>query len=121
MNPPDQPSEPYTGPERRRYVRREEDCYQPPAKHGLFTTWQWAVICSYFVAIILSFIAGVAANRALDNTERIDKALCTQIAYLERQAKVAMTPAARDNLNAFAASLRPLVPSCPPPERLLKP
>jgi hypothetical protein len=77
------------------------------------------VIGSYLVAIVLSAIVGAVASSALENTERIDKALCTQIAYLERQAKVATSPEARSNLNAFAASLRPLVPSCPPPPPVL--
>lgn len=113
MSPDRTGVEPYVGPERRKLHRRVED--RPPVKHGPFTTWQWAVVGVLVIAVIGSAFVGRVANVALDNTNRIDQALCIQIAYLEKQATVAASPAARSNLNAFAASLRPLVPSCPPP------
>jgi len=113
MSPDRRGVDPYDGPERRKRHRRKED--RPPVKHGPFTTWQWAVIAVLLIAVIGSVYVGRIAATAIDNTERIDQALCTQIAYLEKQASVAANPMSRDNLNAFAASLRPLVPSCPPP------
>lgn len=78
-----------------------------------FSTWQWAVLGSYLVAVVLSFLVGRAGNTALDNTDRIDKALCAQIEYLESQAAVAINPDSRDNILTLSRSLRPLVPSCP--------
>lgn len=113
MSPDRQGVSPYNGPERRKLNRRQED--RPPLKHGLFTTWQWAVLGVLIIAVVGSFIVGRIADTAIENTHRIDRALCIQIAYLERQAAFAPNPAAHDNLRAFATSLRPLVPSCPPP------
>jgi hypothetical protein len=110
--------EPYHGPERRLRHRRVED--YPPVKHGPFTTWQWAVLAVLMIAVVGSIAVGRVATTAVHNTQRIDQALCIQIAYLEKQANVAVAPAARSNLKNFAASLRPLVPSCPPPPPALR-
>lgn len=110
--------EPYKGPERRKRHRRDEDL--PPVKHGPFTVWQWAVLGVLMVAVIGSIAVGRIASTAVENTNRIDKALCIQIAYLEKQAGVSQSPAAKKNLNLFAATLRPLVPSCPPPPPSLR-
>jgi hypothetical protein len=116
---PDRRSDnPYDGPERRTRVRRSSDL--PPIRHGWFTTWQWAVIAVLLIAVVGSVFVGRIAESAINNTHRIDRALCIQIAYLERQAAVATSPAAHDNLINFAASLRPLVPSCPPPPKGLR-
>lgn len=75
-----------------------------------FTTWQWAVLGSYIVAIVASLIIGRFATTAQNNTERIDKALCAQIEYLGQ-------PRLRDDPQTvqLTADLRALVPSCPPP------
>jgi hypothetical protein len=118
VSPNRTPAEPYAGPERRLKHRRAED--RPPPRHGPFTTWQWAVIGVLLVALIGSIYVGRIASSAVDSTNRIDKALCIQIDYLERQAEVATSPAAHDNLLAFATSLRPLVPTCPPPPEGLR-
>lgn len=84
-------------------------------KHGPLSTWQWAVVGAYLVAIVLSFYVGRTASAAVDSTERIDQLLCVQIQYLERQATTATNPESQKNIRLFAVSLRPLVPSCPPP------
>jgi hypothetical protein len=117
---PDRPALPkYDGPERRQIHRRAEDVR--PYKHGLFSTWQWAVLGAYLVAIVLSVAVGILADRAIDNTKRIDLALCHEIAYLDRQSKAVPTPRARSNLKAFADDLRPLSSHCPPPSPDLAP
>lgn len=85
-------------------------------KHAGLSTWQWAVIGSYLVSVVLSFYSGRIATTAVDSTERIDQLLCTQIRYLERQSKTATNPQSAQNIRIFAASLRPMVPSCPPPD-----
>lgn len=77
-------------------------------KHGPFTTWQWAVIGAYLVAIILSLAVGLLVSQALDNTRRIDRALCAEIEFLEGQDG--------DQIRALNQNLRALVPSCPPPQ-----
>jgi hypothetical protein len=110
--------EPYAGVERRRRNRRVED--RPPIKHGPFTTWQWAVLAVLMIAVVGSVFVGQVAATAVTNTQRIDRALCTQIAYLEKQSVLSETTEARINLKNFAASLRPLVPSCPPPHHALR-
>lgn len=84
----------------------------------IFSTWQWAVLGAYAVAICLSVIVYRASNEALNNTERIDRALCAQIRYLEGVRPVAR-PEAKDDLSKLLNELRPLVPSCPPPRRAI--
>jgi hypothetical protein len=81
----------------------------------IFTSWQWAVIGAYIVAIVLSAVVGALARKAQSNTVRIDKALCAQIAYLDGVSRVAQ-PAARVEINKLIVKLRVLEPSCPPPE-----
>lgn len=115
---PDRRGDDYRGPERRVLIRREVDPH--PVRHGPFTTWQWAVLAVLAIAVIGSIAVGRIAVTAIDNTNRIDRALCIQIAYLEKQSRLSTVPAARSNLTNFAASLRPLVPSCPPPPRALR-
>jgi hypothetical protein len=77
----------------------------------LLTSWQWAVIGAYIVAIVLSAVVGVLANKAQDNTERIDKALCAQIVYLERVSRSA-PPASRGPVHQLTVDLRKLESSC---------
>lgn len=109
---PDRRGDDYDGPERRVLIRRQLDPH--PIKHGPFTTWQWAVLAVLAIAVIGSIAVGRVAMTAVDNTNRIDRALCIQITYLEKQSRLSTAPAAKVNLNNFAASLRPLVPSCAP-------
>jgi len=75
----------YDGPERRRRRRRAEDA--PPLKHGPFTTWQWAVLGSYFVAIVLAISIYGLAHRADQNAERGNAAICVETAFLRNSAK----------------------------------
>jgi uncharacterized membrane-anchored protein YhcB (DUF1043 family) len=117
---PDRPATPkYDGPERRVHHRRAEDVRS--YKYGWFSTWQWAVLGAYLVAVVLSVVVGLLADRAIDNTKRIDEALCHEIAYLDRQSRTVPTPRARKNLKAFANDLRPLSSHCPPPDPSLVP
>jgi hypothetical protein len=51
-------------------------------KHGPFTTWQWAVLGSYFVAIVLAVSVYKLANRADENANRGNAAICVEVAFL---------------------------------------
>lgn len=51
-------------------------------KHGPFTTWQWAVLGSYVVAIILAFSVGKLATRADENAHRGNAAICVVVEFL---------------------------------------
>lgn len=74
----------------------------------VFSSWQWAVLGSYLVAIILSAIVGVIGKTALDNTTRIDRALCAEIIYLEHP-ELRRDPATQK----LASDLRRLEVRCP--------
>jgi hypothetical protein len=80
--------------------------------YWIFTTWQWAVLGAYLIAVVLSGVVGFLADRALDNTVRIDKAICAQIIYLDR-------PRLRDDPATvqLVTDLRELEETCPAPER----
>lgn len=50
--------------------------------HGPFTTWQWAVLLSYGVSIVLAAAIGMLAHRADLNARRGNTAICAEIAFL---------------------------------------
>lgn len=83
-------------------------------KHGPFTTWQWSVLGAYLVAILLSVVVGRIATQAVNNTERIDKSICSEIHYLEGVIRVSENPAAAKQLGGLVKDLRELTPGCPP-------
>lgn len=56
-------------------------------KHGPFTTWQWAVLGSYFVAIVLSLAIYGLAHRADLNAEHGNAAICVETAFLRNAAQ----------------------------------
>jgi hypothetical protein len=101
-----------------------------------FTTWQWAVIGAYVIAIFLSAFVGAvahqasqaakraerAANEATENTVRLDKAICAEIHYLERGLTLtAQQPIVNNELKIVLKDLRPLAPGCPPAEPVVFP
>lgn len=81
-------------------------------KLGPFTTWQWAVLGAYLVAIALSAIVGRTAHQAQVNTVRLDRAICAEIRYLEDVSPVARS-AAQDPIQGLIKNLRKLEVSCP--------
>lgn len=50
--------------------------------HGPFTTWQWAVLLSYGVSIVLAAAIGMLAHRADINARRGNTAICAEVAFL---------------------------------------
>jgi hypothetical protein len=52
-------------------------------KFGPFSTWQWAVIGSYVIAIVLSAYVGAIANRGDDNARAGNVAICVEIGFLK--------------------------------------
>jgi len=95
-------------------------------KHGWFTTWQWAVLGSYFVAIVLTVSVYKLAHRADDNANRGNAAICVEVAFLENSRRVterslAENPTAPENavrreslkrLDDLVEKLRVEVPHC---------
>jgi hypothetical protein len=77
----------YKGAERRGAHRRDEDL--PPLKHGPFTTWQWAVLGAYFVAIVLSIAIYGLAHRADVSAKRGNAAICVEVGFLRSTALTA--------------------------------
>ena len=81
MSPERRGREPYQGTERRQSYRREED-FQP-IKHGPFTTWQWAVLGSYLVIIVLTIFIYSLAHRADINAHRGSTAICVEVGFVK--------------------------------------
>lgn len=95
-------------------------------RHGPFSTWQWAVLGAYLVALVLSISVGWLAHRADENAMRGNAAICVVSGFL-RNSLAATENAIRRNPDApetptrrvSAANLRDLVgqletevPSC---------
>jgi len=95
-------------------------------KHGWFTTWQWAVLGAYVVAIALSAAVAGLAQRADENAKRGNAAICVQVAFLENAEKttrdlVSRNPTAPETparlqsaqeLHGLIVRLREEIPSC---------
>lgn len=124
MSPDRRGREPYEGPERRSAHRRREDL--PPVLHGPFTTWQWAVLGAYFVALILALGVGKLAARADENAHHGNAAICVLVGALENSRRAneqfirshpaaPETPARMKSLMAtrvLVGQLRAEVPNC---------
>lgn len=91
-------------------------------RHGPFTAWQWAIIGAYIIAIVLSAVVWIdadraerAANKATATTVRLDKSICAEIQYLERGLTLTKgQPIVHHELEIVLGKLRPLSPGCPP-------
>lgn len=95
-------------------------------KHGPFSTWQWAVLGAYLVAIVLSFSVYGLAKRADVNARRGNAAICVQAAYLDAQvmtleSTIKQNPTAPETparergareLRRLVAQLRREIPDC---------
>lgn len=95
-------------------------------KHGWFTTWQWAVLGSYVVAIVLAFCVGKLASRADDNAARGNAAICVVVGFLDNsltttERVVRENPGAPENparrmsaqrLRGLVGRLEAEVPNC---------
>lgn len=100
-----------------------------PERHGPFTIWQWTVLGTCLIAIVLSAVvwhladqagnsaerANRAAAKATANTVRLDKSICAEIQYLERGLTLTKgQPIVHHELEIVLGKLRPLSPGCPP-------
>lgn len=52
-------------------------------KVGPFTPWQWAVVSSWFVIIVLGTVLTVFTVRTFHNTQRLNRSICAQAVYLD--------------------------------------
>jgi hypothetical protein len=66
------------------------------------------------VAIVASLVIWKIADVAVDNTKRIDSALCAQIDYLAQLKQEDDPNATSPSAQELVHNLRILVPSCPP-------
>jgi hypothetical protein len=96
------------------------------AKFGPFSTWQWAVIGAYLIAIVLSAYVGMLARRADENAHNGNVAICVEArflrntadttrAYLRANPKDPFTRERRQslsNLEHLIHSLEEAIPSC---------
>lgn len=73
--------------------------------HGPFTTWQWAVMGAYFVAIVLCVAVGSLAIRADESAHRGAVAICVEVEFL-RASRVQAIEAVRAHPRAPETSAR---------------
>lgn len=84
--------------------------------HGPFSTWQWAVLGAYFVAIVLAVSVYGLAHRADMNASRGNAAICVEVAFLDNSLRatersISENPTAPENVvrGQSAKRLRDLV------------
>lgn len=81
------------------------------------STWQWAVVGAYLVAIVLSIALAIRGEQIDSNARKVQRSICAQAIYLD--GVKSRDPVAQARLDKLVRELRALNRECPasPPER----
>jgi hypothetical protein len=84
-----------------------------------FSTWQWAVIGTLIVSVVIGTAVGRIALTAKHNTERLNQSICAQVVYLDGIRTPG--PEQQRRIDKLVHDLRALQDCPPPPPPIVAP